>query len=126
MRISDWSSDVCSSDLLFHLVRVGRIALARLDVHDRQGETPRRNELAAAMLARASGAGEAVLRALVAFDLGAFESRPVRLAVSKARDVAVHNLLEHGILKLGGPAMPRDSRSEEHTYELKSLMLLTY
>src|SRR3546814_13953166 len=63
------------------------------------------------MLARASGADEAVLRALVAFDLGVFESRPVRLAVSKARDVAVHDLIEPGILKLGRPGMPRDTHA---------------
>src|SRR3546814_20272739 len=63
------------------------------------------------MLARASGAAESVLRALVAFDLGVFESRPVRVAVSKARDVAVHDLIESGILKLGRPGMPRDTHA---------------
>src|SRR3546814_11339614 len=109
MRISDWSSDVCSSDLLFHLVRVGRIALARPDVHDRQGETPRRNELAAAMLAPASGADEAVLPALVAFDIGVFESRPVRIAVSKARAVAAHDTIEPGHRTPLRPVRPTDT-----------------
>src|SRR3546814_6325169 len=36
MRISDWSSDVCSSDLLF-FVYLAYIALARAD-HDRGGD----------------------------------------------------------------------------------------
>src|SRR3546814_18663878 len=36
MRISDWSSDVCSSDLLLEIRRVlPRLSFARLPLHDR-------------------------------------------------------------------------------------------
>src|SRR3546814_4622699 len=36
MRISDWSSDVCSSDLVAVPAGLGQQALARVDQHDRQ------------------------------------------------------------------------------------------
>src|SRR3546814_12600487 len=63
------------------------------------------------MLARGFGADDEVQRALVAVDRGVCESRPVRRAVSEARDVAVHDLIEPGILKLGRPGMPRDTHA---------------
>src|SRR3546814_5567175 len=34
MRISDWSSDVCSSDLVFLVDRIGRILLLHLRQHE--------------------------------------------------------------------------------------------
>src|SRR3546814_10937346 len=37
MRISDWSSDVCSSDLLEVVIAVRAAALNRLDLLQRQG-----------------------------------------------------------------------------------------
>src|SRR5579859_5379885 len=51
------------------LVRVRGVALARLDVHDRQGEPARRDDARIPMLARAARADKAVLRPLVALDL---------------------------------------------------------
>src|SRR3546814_1264257 len=37
MRISDWSSDVCSSDLCLHRQIAGDVAVQRLDLLDHRG-----------------------------------------------------------------------------------------
>src|SRR3546814_1177728 len=99
MRISDWSSDVCSSDLARHREagadRKGEDAILRIGARDRLGHR----------------------------DHGRFRRRimPVRRAVAAiggaARDVddAAARLFTW-----------RAARSEEHTSELQSLMRISY
>src|SRR3546814_1099768 len=118
MRISDWSSDVCSSDLpLRHRIHApgaeaARIAALFADAaHLRVGQVRRavhRIDRAAALLAdvvqpvarlAAAGAGRVVQRRLVAVD--------IQFAVV------------HG-------AADEKCRSEEHTSELQSLMRISY
>jgi hypothetical protein len=48
---------------------------------------------------------EAVLGALVAFDLGVLECRPVGLAVAKAGDIFFGDLLQRQVDQLGWPGM---------------------
>src|SRR3546814_2243237 len=101
MRISDWSSDVCSSDLLDAIGDIDE--LARLGV---EHEDPDR-------LARAIGRGHQYDRLAVAHEAGA-QIDIVHLADRrKVHDSALHVVkIEHGLLV----------RSEEHTSELQSLM----
>src|SRR5262245_38010324 len=84
-------------EALLDLVGVRGVALARLHGHDRQGEVLRRNDGRVAVLAGAAGADEPVLRALVAFDLGVLERRPIRLLLAKAPDVFLHDFFDRNI-----------------------------
>src|SRR3546814_1821781 len=113
MRISDWSSDVCSSDLAAPLVVVGEVGLDGL-------RHPRREAvLVARAVLPALGAGPVVghqhhdrvveLPGL----LQRFEETP-DLRVGESEEARVHLLLAHV------------HRSEEHTSELQSLMRISY
>src|SRR3546814_7878935 len=106
MRISDWSSDVCSSDLSC-LARAGggphpcRLAVPPASRH-------RRTRRAA--LAGGSGGGR---------DRGCFAPAPAsapRRSPRRAR----------GRPRAGACAGSGDARSEEHTSELQSLMRISY
>src|SRR3546814_5006969 len=98
MRISDWSSDVCSSDLL-HARIVGardRVAVGRaqLDiVHRRNVEVERR--------------------------------QPVLIMALEARELAVARRDDVEFI-LAHPVGGHRRRSEEHTSELQSLMRNSY
>src|SRR3546814_6655340 len=104
MRISDWSSDVCSSDLC---------------------RTHRRDD-AAHLAVRAGLAG---LGQLVAAELEHLVARDLRII---GREVA--RLLALEMMRLGLPvrldrqmaAAATRRRSEEHTSELQSLMRISY
>src|SRR3546814_6753543 len=107
MRISDWSSDVCSSDL-FHALKVGRLRkLESLSLADQLGP---------GQWAIAENA-EATLRQLG--ERGDIIKRIHR------------GLTEHGIERgassyvLAGESLD-DPRSEEHTSEIQSLMRISY
>src|SRR5215813_11983367 len=76
------------------LVGMRGIALSGLHIHDRQGEVLRRDDGRITVLAGAAGADEAVLRALVAFDLGVLECGPVGLLLAEAPDILLHDLLD--------------------------------
>src|SRR3546814_4575587 len=117
MRISDWSSDVCSSDLLLrHVVErfPELLRLGRIGEHD-----------AAQYLRReVRQAGEADRRVL-----GQRVADAERAVIGDADDVAGKGLV--GQLPVLGEeenrAVHRDRlRSEEHPYELKSLMRISY
>src|SRR3546814_5777000 len=102
MRISDWSSDVCSSDL----------AARRADAVDRGPERDRRGAAAAGAAGPAdpdAGGGTAAARekALPADAAGA---RRVGDHAARGRRAAAHV----------------DRRSEEHKSELQSLMRHSY
>src|SRR3546814_1856153 len=110
MRISDWSSDVCSSDLDCRRIACGGFQKA--------GEAPEIADLAAALR---------VLRA----DCGAsgFERRPRgpgegrevgRIIIDADLRIAGMNAHEHF------DVLPKGVRSDEHTSELQSLMRISY
>src|SRR3546814_2830389 len=111
MRISDWSSDVCSSDLL-----------ARADEVMQIGARP----------GRADGAGTVgIERRLILGEFGVANiDRPV---AGKRLPVAARPRRQYAIEHVD-PARDRadqivgfaDARSEEHTSELQSLMRISY
>src|SRR3546814_5457159 len=125
MRISDWSSDVCSSDL-----RVGRTRdLARFQrdpLSRRCDEQPRPRAVP-------GGDGYPVLRCIhVAAKAQPAEGRMIddigrrsdRMAVKAHAVIAAIGIPFHHI----GPGMEGrgGKRSEEHTSELQSLMRISY
>src|SRR5204863_7551751 len=75
-------------------VGVRGVALPRLDVHDREGKAPGRNNSRILVLAGAAGADEAMLGALVTLDLGILERGPVRLLVAEATDMFRHDVFD--------------------------------
>src|SRR3546814_6560206 len=107
MRISDWSSDVCSSDLLDKLAQnVDDLAVEKVEgIAD--GEQPNHPPCGASI----GGRTERCLR----FD---------RHAAHRAGDRAP----DHRRSPRAGPAAPAAARkrSEEHTSELQSLMSISY
>src|SRR3546814_2825579 len=98
MRISDWSSDVCSSDLCPPRFGVGRSGAG-------DGVKPARG---------ATDARLAVLLSLV-------DSKPVRAAkaVLHPGQLRPNNSFKPNLLRY-------TKRSEEHTSELQSLMRISY
>src|SRR3546814_8884976 len=128
MRISDWSSDVCSSDLLGHRLRrdVGPgLAVVAGDVH--QAVVGRCPDLAAAMLGFVhAGAARMHLGAGgVAGQRPAGIVLPVGIVTAEVRRdrLPAHPLVagaEHVV------AAGVEGRSEEHTSELQSLMRISY
>src|SRR3546814_5858790 len=107
MRISDWSSDVCSSDLKDPKYQpLPRAIVVRGNQHGKAGYAPKfpgGEQVAAAMGGSIppilwDGAGDAIV------------------------------LDDVGVLSLNLPdvATPQSERSEEHTSELQSLMRISY
>src|SRR5690242_1872918 len=88
------------------LMRVRGVALAGLDVDDRQREVAGRDDGRIGVLARTAGTDETVLRAPIALDLGVLERGPVRLLVAEAADVLLHDLFERHADELGRTLMP--------------------
>src|SRR3546814_1574206 len=117
MRISDWSSDVCSSDLVGRLE--GGIALDQCDAAD---EGLRRNE--AAVLAEHVEAAGARRRLDPVRDReGARLEDRVRYRVQHEEPVVAPDRQPR---HLGAVDRPVALRSEEHTSELQSLMRISY
>src|SRR5262249_21583651 len=79
------------------------------DIHDRQREVAGRDHGRVAVLAGAARADEAVLRALVALDLGVLERRPVGLLLAEAPDIPIHDLLDRHPDQLGRARMTCDA-----------------
>src|SRR3546814_3848629 len=103
MRISDWSSDVCSSDLLRLVIGVGDGAGAKA-VAQRIGDVIGLHDL-----------GD-IVEMLVEEAFPVMGEAPFRHDRPAARDDAGDTLRRH-----------RDiGRSEEHTSELQSLMRISY
>src|SRR3546814_9302770 len=115
MRISDWSSDVCSSDLAHDRSGQHRLAGARL-AYDAEGAAPfeaeghpvhsgddaaRRHERGAEVIDLEEGAG---------------------MGVRSGQDAAPAPAHGGG----GGVGAHRMLRSEEHTSEIQSLMRISY
>src|SRR3546814_4017465 len=104
MRISDWSSDVCSSDLQRIALQSRRIVLQRADAG--------RFGLAAPLLQVAQGIAGVVAA-------GFEHRRQARAVFDQGADARARI---HPLLQL--PACV--GRSEEHTSELQSLMRISY
>src|SRR3546814_3199138 len=107
MRISDWSSDVCSSDL------VG----AEPEVFDRIKEVFD-DFTQAALLMGGPGAGMAakIVRNMMYYATWFAASEAKRLAESAGVDIG----------KMATINQLSEARSEEHTSELQSLMRISY
>src|SRR3546814_3017427 len=123
MRISDWSSDVCSSDLLAELGAVGHV---QVDVEDRvPGVDQRQHRLhfrrvglqvvAVEVVVLRGGAPAHFLGAAL---VGAVPAPEALVAV----DVEHRHEQQHLAVERAG----RGLRSEEHTSELQSLMRISY
>src|SRR3546814_5737906 len=118
MRISDWSSDVCSSDLLEAYPTVQQLK-AQVDEVNRQIQTIAtgikqsiRQEYESARLQE--GSLEAQVDRLKSATLSE-QDRSVRYNIL-AREADTNRTLYDGLLQ----------RSEEHTSELQSLMRISY
>src|SRR3546814_9198183 len=102
MRISDWSSDVCSSDLQAPAPAVHQLAL---DVVD--GDRPVR----------------AVVEQIVLL-IGPADDEIER--ADAAAGAAGDPVMKGIVLEIVGRDFGGDARSEEHTSELQSLMRISY
>src|SRR3546814_10787196 len=112
MRISDWSSDVCSSDLL--LVRTIARKGYRFVAEVRESVASERAE--PAML------HEPLAQALALPDRPSIAALPfLNLSGDPTQDYFVDGVVEDVIA-----ALSRMRRSEEHTSELQSLMRISY
>src|SRR3546814_9546779 len=117
MRISDWSSDVCSSDLsgddlLGRLQGVGAGAL-----EDRQGDRRLAVQVAVGdVLARAELYARDILQADQPPVLARLHDYRAELAWRREAALRGHHVLE-GVVA---------GRSEEHTSELQSLLRISY
>src|SRR3546814_5577408 len=109
MRISDWSSDVCSSDLVaFPEARVLQVREVRHGETVGYGATwiaPRDSRIAITNLGYADG----YLRSHAGSGSATWRSRPLPLIGRISMDLTAF-----------------DTRSEEHTSELQSLMRISY
>src|SRR5215831_18630718 len=85
------------------------VTLAGRHEHDREREVSGRDHGRIIVLAGAAGADEAMLRALVAFDLGVLEGGPIGLLVTKASDISRHDGLDRNALKLGRTRVAGDA-----------------
>src|SRR3546814_8185836 len=104
MRISDWSSDVCSSDL-----RVGALAkgLVQPRIEATRAVVEERDTLGGAVIRRRAGRKRRGLAAIEA-------------VIEPARQLA------KPVVVGGAEQAARPLRSEEHTSELQSLMSTSY
>src|SRR3546814_7265864 len=126
MRISDWSSDVCSSDLLVrHRVRIS-------EVFDADGPSALGvgEELHGRLLRHQQRTREVVRLHALAEELG------IARGLAVPQDAAGQRL-QHGRPRVALRRQPAgeveapvadvgDARSEEHTSELQSLMRISY
>src|SRR3546814_4096460 len=101
MRISDWSSDVCSSDLQSSAVDVKFAAADVADLAKRFG------------VADASGAAFVI-----------WTTTPWTLPANQA--VAANAELDYALVDFARAGRVVIARSEEHTSELQSLMRISY
>src|SRR3546814_5143797 len=115
MRISDWSSDVCSSDL--------DLAVQPRQVRAGAGLVAGDDAVAAAVEARAQAERHVHVQRQAARDRVAVAGQHRRAQLFLAE--AVRELRGS---RVGGVARPRPvvARSEEHTSELQSLMRISY
>src|SRR3546814_6715793 len=119
MRISDWSSDVCSSDLRHDILRREFLEqFGREDVLGHSRARDRRDRVAA----------DVVFRTLEVERLGQSREPQLRGAIVGLTEIAVEPSRRggHQAAAIGLLAHQVPARSEEHPYELQSLMRTPY
>src|SRR3546814_1286428 len=120
MRISDWSSDVCSSDLILDFVSVRGLfkkgeADPKIVVVIAESEKPSPDGRLLHAVFRRNGRATAEQ----GFDIDYYDLHWLKNEdAERSRDVWRANLL--------GGSRVHDLRSEEHTSELQSLMRISY
>src|SRR3546814_3705315 len=127
MRISDWSSDVCSSDLAGVVVRLAALRV-RVDVgEDAEAELrigieqrARRPVVLAEMILDEVCVGQRALQVM------AHRLASGRAGVGGERLMAVRRKLLQGVAHRAWHSVLGKNRSEEHTSELQSLMRTSY
>src|SRR3546814_5544787 len=133
MRISDWSSDVCSSDLLARkLIRTKQVrkipvVLTMAEVKRLLDATRCLKHQAALSVAYGAGLRVAEVSALKVTDI---DSKRMLLRIERGKGGRYRNaMLPEGLLLLlrdWWRAGRQQGRSEEHTSELQSLMRISY
>src|SRR3546814_4343599 len=128
MRISDWSSDVCSSDLRvwIRLIGTGEVDkphLGHLRRVDRAERTALISQVSQAFVGIGISPNTEIDDAAVARYLVEPFVRPVRSGDTKLGFPVSANQCEQ---RLASPLEFPELRSEEHTSELQSLMRLSY
>src|SRR3546814_1638964 len=116
MRISDWSSDVCSSDL-FEPLRAGSISLGNMMLSDNGCQVEPEDRHVGMMFQDYALFPHLSVEKNIAFGLRKWDKQ-------RRRD-RVHELLSLTGLEASGQRYPHE-RSEEHTSELQSLMRISY
>src|SRR3546814_6752289 len=119
MRISDWSSDVCSSDLLAHHEAARQPELLGGHAH---------NQPVADLVECLEVDGDAhrgLLHSADGVDLGQLHEHVGGETEAELAEAAgVHADPDLGLV--GDPAVEVEHRSEQHTSELQSLMRISY
>src|SRR3546814_4367239 len=121
MRISDWSSDVCSSDLekcLFLVAPFNRCRVLDPPMRRHRAAGPDRTGLAGGIVA--NGENEIEFRGIRTSELV-----PAFRAIALGRQPHLRDQLERHRVNVALGEAAR-ARSEEHTSELQSLMRLSY
>src|SRR3546814_8436617 len=103
MRISDWSSDVCSSDLA-ELAYGIKLTYDNLSVKPKSMQEMRRQDQ----------------------NLSVLRNDPIVRRRGRPANNAAHSVPEQRMLDLAFHSFAQKGRSEEHTSELQSLMRLSY
>src|SRR3546814_2632369 len=123
MRISDWSSDVCSSDLAGRVEQIGQVGLGG---GDQLGHADADQAVAPAVgLLRQQGARRPVQ--LLGHLRRAYEAARARHQLEVARlQLQVNGAAGEAGLLQAARHLLAERRSEEHTSELQSLMRISY
>src|SRR3546814_1110067 len=126
MRISDWSSDVCSSDLSYESAERERDAIDRALRSGLDG-------LIAAPVQERSTAWTPIIKAGIPLVLVSRELPELNVDFYSTDNEAGIQLTTDAVLARGAKDvvlldedMPFSTRSEEHTSELQSLMRISY
>src|SRR3546814_2514430 len=136
MRISDWSSDVCSSDLVGILEagalgvgavedRAEEVGVAEVGAHQDRARQIRARHLGAAQPGALQREAGEVLPRQVRPDPAAPLAEPSLVLLEHAHEL----LRRHAVVpEVPGPVEPGrpEGRSEEHKSELQSLMRTSY
>src|SRR3546814_1504495 len=124
MRISDWSSDVCSSDLAVFQEEGGEefieLALARTDARVRAGKTVSPSFLFAALLWKLINKRWQALCAEGEHPAQALMQAADSVVAEQTRKLAIQRRFQADMREIWF------MRSEEHTSELQSLMRSSY
>src|SRR3546814_3098461 len=134
MRISDWSSDVCSSDLLFQHVQQSGHRPALTDLAFDRSETLRFGQGLERCNRYPVVAAPQEPDLVVLWNIGIEEQQfPFKLLPDRgAKRLRIWRQAEAGIVRISpdlevlGKIVIGIARSEEHTSELQSLMRLSY